>query len=141
MAVNTRKNMVTVGSLALDGKARLRVIDGGKGDSRRSSARVAPRHTLPIFCCVAIMMLAICLTWLQVDRITNKRVAQAFAKAPVETVTVMPGDSIWQIAEEHPVAGCTTAQLVNHIIDANGLEDSMLRPGMRLSVPGEPKAC
>ena len=140
MANSTQRNTMTVGSLALDGKARLRVIEGGQGVSRKAASASA-RSSAPIALCVATMIVAVCLAWLQIDHMTSVRVARAFAEAPVETVTVMPGDSLWQIAEEHPVQGTTTDQLVNHIIDENGLEDAMLRPGMRLSVPAEPSSC
>ena len=141
MMNSTQKNMVTVGSLALDGgmRGRLRVVEGGRSSWRSAEPQV--RSSAPIALCVALTMLVLGCAWLRVDHLTNERVASALATASVECVTVMPGDSLWQIAAEHPVKGCTTEQLVNHIIAENNLDDAMLRPGMRLSVPTNTAYC
>ena len=139
---STQKNMVTVGSLAMEGDMRehLRVVEGGRGASRRP-AEPQVRSSVPMAFCIVLMLLALGCAWLRVDQVTNARVDGALAAASVESVTVMPGDSLWQIAAEHPVKGCTTEQVVNHIIDTNNLADAMLRPGMRLSVPTDTTSC
>lgn len=142
MMSSTQKNMVTVGSLAMEGGMRghLRVVEGGRSASRKP-AEPQVRSSVPLAFCVMFMLLALGCAWLRVDQVTSARVAGALAAASVENVTVMPGDSLWQIAAEHPVKGCTTEQVVNHIIDANDLSDAMLRPGMRLTVPTDTASC
>ena len=47
----------------------------------------------------------------------------------------MPGESIWSIAENHPVNGCSTAEVVEFITQENELSSSMLSSGQQLSVP------
>ena len=65
--------------------------------------------------------------------------ARTFDRALVETerttVSVDPGDTLWDIAEEHGVDGLTTQQSVDLIRTWNDLEQSALQPGMELLVP------
>lgn len=64
---------------------------------------------------------------------------RTFDRALVETerttVSVAPGDTLWDIAEEHGVDGLTTQQSVDLIRTWNDLEQSALQPGMELLVP------
>lgn len=142
MTSSTQRNIASYGSLALDGGARnrLRVVEGGRKASHKAAGQQR-RSSAPIALCVVFMMLVLGFTWMGVDRMASARVSHALSDASVERVTVMPGDSLWQIAAEHPVRGCTTEQIVNHIIAENDLTDAMLRPGMQLSVPCEGVSC
>jgi LysM repeat protein len=57
------------------------------------------------------------------------------ASAQYETVTVVSGDTLWSIAEDHSVDGVTTANMVDVIREANHLESACLYGGMQLLVP------
>lgn len=64
-------------------------------------------------------------------------VAAAFSPtpAPVTTVVVEPGQSLWHIAQATAPGG-DTASVVARIADANGITSAdELRPGQRLTVP------
>jgi LysM repeat protein len=59
----------------------------------------------------------------------------ALASAEREEITVVSGDSLWDIAEEHPVDGLDTVETVDLIRRWNDLDSSMLTPGSTLLVP------
>lgn len=50
-------------------------------------------------------------------------------------VSVERGQSLWEIAQAHPIDGRSTAETVEYIIARNGLDDSTLQPGTALQVP------
>lgn len=57
------------------------------------------------------------------------------AAAPSIQVDVEPGDSLWSLAREHPIAGLSTNEVVSRIRELNDLDGSLLRPGEQLMVP------
>ena len=73
--------------------------------------------------------------WLISDLHVQSKLENAFSAASHETVVVHQGDSLWSIAAEHPVYGCTTSQVVHHIREVNGLDSACLMAGMRIEVP------
>ncbi|MGN0286773.1 MAG: LysM peptidoglycan-binding domain-containing protein [Atopobiaceae bacterium] len=52
-----------------------------------------------------------------------------------EYVDVQPGDSLWTLAQEHPVSGADTSEVMSWIQRTNGLTDTTLRPGQEIIVP------
>lgn len=50
-------------------------------------------------------------------------------------VTVRAGDTLWDIAAAHPVSGLTTGEVVDTIMDLNGLRTPVIEPGMLIAVP------
>lgn len=147
MACDTR--FVSEGSSALQASpVRLRLVEGGlsrpavaKPSSTTSSAReIAPRQAslgarlaLPL---VALgMTVALLVASLLMDTAAASGRASAFAQVGTEAVTVMPGDSLWSLAEEHPVDGASTAEVVDFISQENGLSSSNLSIGQSVYVP------
>ncbi len=63
---------------------------------------------------------------------------RAFSRALSETdlvsIEVDSGESLWQIAESHPIDGLTTDQTVEAMIRWNSIESSRLVPGQELLV-------
>lgn len=59
------------------------------------------------------------------------------AAVPVAGVphTVLTGDTLWDIASEHVAPGDDVRVLIEQIKAANGLEDSIIRPGQVLLIP------
>jgi hypothetical protein len=51
------------------------------------------------------------------------------------TVRVQKGETLWSIAQDHPLPGLTTAQTAQAIADANGLPHSTLSAGQTIAVP------
>ena len=101
---------------------------------RRTSTQAQPSSSFLVVCAVSLMV-AIALLWFVPNALAKSRVSHALEGVTYETVTVHTGDTLWGIAEEHAVEGCTTAEVVQHIKSANELEDACLAPGMRISVP------
>lgn len=56
------------------------------------------------------------------------------------SVTVRAGDSLWTIAQKHPVEGLGTLETVELIRDANALGGSAVHTGQMLRVPRDPSA-
>lgn len=51
------------------------------------------------------------------------------------SLTVRPGQSLWAIADAHPVPGLDTAQTVELIASLNALQDAAISPGDTLHIP------
>lgn len=61
--------------------------------------------------------------------------ADSASNVTYETVRVHTGDSLWSLAEEHPVEGLTTQETSDMIRSANHLERGSLDAGAVLKVP------
>ncbi|MFY1690920.1 LysM peptidoglycan-binding domain-containing protein [Plantactinospora sp. WMMB782] len=53
---------------------------------------------------------------------------------PAETAVVLPGDTLWSVAERHRPGGRPFA-VIDEIRRLNGLEDHTVHPGQRLILP------
>ncbi|MBQ7102807.1 MAG: LysM peptidoglycan-binding domain-containing protein [Anaerotignum sp.] len=56
-------------------------------------------------------------------------------KTYYECVQVEKGDSIWEIAEEYKMEGTDTEQMVDEIMEVNGLKNTNIRAGESIIVP------
>lgn len=64
--------------------------------------------------------------------------ADSVSNVTYETVRVHTGDSLWSLAEEHPVEGLTTQETSDMIRNVNHLERGSLDAGAVLKVPARP---
>ena len=64
--------------------------------------------------------------------------ADSASNVTYETVRVHTGDSLWSLAEEHPVEGLTTQETSDMIRSVNHLERGSLDAGAVLKVPARP---
>jgi nucleoid-associated protein YgaU len=55
--------------------------------------------------------------------------------APTVEYIVAPGDTLWEIAQQHSEGGDDLRQLVYEIREASGLESATIHPGQVLRVP------
>ena len=62
---------------------------------------------------------------------------RASSEMATQAVQVQVGDTLWSIAEAHPIAGLTTAQAAESISRSNRLSNSALYSGQTLLVPVE----
>ena len=135
------------GSLALkaqEGQAQaapmLRVIEGAKpgsptAASHADSARLSGR-SLRLSAAVATVAVAVVLgSWGALDAAHAGRVADALSNCATQSVEVSTGDSLWSIAEAHPVEGVSTPEVVSWIVEANNLPNSSVASGQALVVP------
>ena len=54
---------------------------------------------------------------------------------PLTQLTVQAGDSLWTLAEAHPVDGLSTAQVAELIAGANSRDGALITPGECILVP------
>jgi hypothetical protein len=59
---------------------------------------------------------------------------------PATSVVVHDGDSVWSLAEAHPVDGYSTQEVVTWIESHNQLESATIQAGQTLDVPEAPSA-
>lgn len=52
-----------------------------------------------------------------------------------ESVAVQSGDTLWELAEAHPVRGLSTQEVVTLVSERNGLAGSVIQPGQVIQVP------
>ena len=60
--------------------------------------------------------------------------SRALSETDLVSIEVNSGESLWQIAESHPIDGLTTDQTVEAMIHWNSIEGSRLVPGQELLV-------
>lgn len=60
--------------------------------------------------------------------------SRALSDTDLVSIEVNSGESLWQIAESHPIDGLTTDQTVEAMIHWNSIEGSRLVPGQELLV-------
>lgn len=61
--------------------------------------------------------------------------ADSVAAVSYQTIDVMDGDTIWDIAAAHPAKDLTTQETVKLIEEKNGLDSAVLHAGETLEVP------
>jgi hypothetical protein len=118
-------------------RPRFRVIEGGASRQSERNPRRAAHHVHALTATLLLVALVVVMLFLNAvaDRMVQRRVDDALADTTVENVVVMPGDTLWDIADRHPVPGCTTQELVRVIRDINDIDDANLSIGMCIDVP------
>lgn len=61
--------------------------------------------------------------------------AESVSNVTYETVRVQSGDSLWSLAQEHPIEGLSTQETSDMIRNVNHLEHGSLDAGAHLEVP------
>ena len=61
--------------------------------------------------------------------------AESVSNVTYETVRVQSGDSLWSLAQEHPIEGLSTQETSDMIRNVNHLEHGALDAGAHLKVP------
>lgn len=94
-----------------------------------------PRDTAQLLMASLALVLTLIATSWVADALRTSRRATILDVVPLCEIAVGSGDSLWSIAETHPVEGVSTPELVAWLKEANGLESSALGLGQTLSVP------
>lgn len=95
--------------------------------SQRDSLRAT---FLVVLCALSIMLAGFVADGLHVAATTSR-----ISSMPTEAIRVYSGQTLWGIAEEHPVDGVSTRELVNWIERSNELSSASLTPGQTLFIP------
>lgn len=61
--------------------------------------------------------------------------AESVSNVTYETVRVQSGDSLWSLAQEHPIEGLSTQETSDMIRNVNQLEHGSLDAGAHIKVP------
>lgn len=139
---------LTQGNLALAPVAcpTFTVIEGGRTAEpqktlaqvradRHAQERAARQASVRMLFASIIIAFAILTFSVLADGMVNLSRSRAFSHMQTGEVTVLSGDSLWSIAEEHPVQNRSTQEVVNWISEQNDLSSATLFAGQRLIVP------
>lgn len=104
--------------------------------SQRSSVVTTPVALKPL----TIVAVAVALTLFFVISTTvfssrHTAYADSVANVTYETIRVKSGDSLWSLAEEHPIDGLSTQETSDVIRSVNHLDHGSLDAGVDLKVP------
>lgn len=140
---------LTYGNLALsyepeETRLKFEVIDGGitltgapvltsaPARHRRSSWSVSLALSASMAIALAVVFLG---SFLFLEISSQKAYDAALSSAQREQISVQANDTLWSIAEAHPISGLSTSDAVNVISEWNHLDGGCLHPGDTLLVP------
>ena len=98
-----------------------------------ASAPVALKASTVVAIAVAFTLFFVLATTVFTAR--HAAYADSVANVTYETVRVQAGDSLWSLAEDHPVEGLSTQETSDMIRSVNHLEHGTLDAGAHLKVP------
>lgn len=129
-----------VGSSALAPRQpELVVIEGAKPQvverAHPGPERLRPLDAFLAYLAVVAVVAALAATYAFVDVSIAARLDASLHEVEATSVYVRPGDSLWALAESHPVEGRSTSEVVRWIQERNSLESSTIVPGQQLLVP------
>lgn len=137
------------GSVAISqpSRPRLVLIEGtSEADRRRAAEDERARKefeagrlsTLQLVSVIAAALAFFILLGFVAANLDAKRegwVSEATQAVSTESVTVVSGDSLWGIAEEHGIEGLSTDQVVDFIESRNSLDSATIHVGQTIEVP------
>ena len=98
-----------------------------------SSAPVALKVSTIVALAVALTLFFVLATSIFSAR--HAAYAESVSNVTYETVRVQSGDSLWSLAQEHPIEGLSTQETSDMIRNVNHLEHGSLDAGAHLEVP------
>lgn len=125
-------------ALKADAVPDLYLIEGGRNDKSTQSVHTVPiSNNFPILLTVVLIaaVLLIGAMGISLDAVRQASFSDAICDAGTVAVDVVPGDTIWSIAEAHKPSGAQTSDVVDWIRRENNLSTSNLIIGQNLMVP------
>lgn len=98
-----------------------------------TSAPVALKASTIVALAVALTLFFVLAT--SIFRARHAAYAESVSNVTYETVRVQSGDSLWSLAQEHPIEGLSTQETSDMIRNVNHLEHGSLDAGVHLKVP------
>lgn len=98
-----------------------------------TSASVALKASTIVALAVALTLFFVLATSIFSAR--HAAYAESVSNVTYETVRVQSGDSLWSLAQEHPIEGLSTQETSDMIRNVNHLEHGSLDAGVHLKVP------
>lgn len=134
----------TQGNLALAHRHDLEfeLIEGGasasKKDRHETASRASEVQAFRNFLIASVVFFSLVFALMGAsiasDMILTSRIS-AIDNVATTCITVKQGDCLLDIADDHPVAGRSSEEVVSWIKDANGLDNATIMVGQRLIVP------
>lgn len=123
-------------SLAEDRRARFVIIEGGSVHTPHKALSYEPSMPQRIAAgfIAALVVATVFFASIGMSALQRSWTSEATAAVTESTVTVSTGDSLWKIAESHPIDGLSTSQTKDWLIQRNALSSSTITPGQVLVV-------
>ena len=118
------------------GRSGFQTLPGKPARSQRvaaASAPVALKASTIIALAVSLTLFFVLATSIFSAR--HAAYAESVSNVTYETVRVQSGDSLWSLAQEHPIEGLSTQETSDMIRSVNHLEHGSLDAGAHLKVP------
>lgn len=125
-------------ALKADAAPNLYLIEGGRRDTTTQPVRTAPiSNNYPIVLAIVLTAVVLLIGAMSIflDSVREASFSDAICNAGTVAVDVVPGDTIWSIAEAHKPSGAQTSDVVDWIRRENNLSSSNLSIGQNLVVP------
>jgi LysM repeat protein len=106
-----------------------RVVDAGRPGVTEPGLRLTLRGRVV----VAVLALVAALAWTLASQ--QAVAGQAGEAIPVSSVTVAAGETLWDIARTYTEPGQDVREVVDRLVDLNGLAGGSLQAGQELLVP------
>lgn len=118
------------------GRSGFQTLPGKPSRSQRVTTASAPAALKAST--IAALAVALTLFFVLATSIFSARhaaYAESVSNVTYETVRVQSGDSLWSLAQEHPIEGLSTQETSEMIRSVNHLEHGSLDAGAHLIVP------
>ena len=118
------------------GRSSFQTLPGKPAHSQRvakTSAPAALKVSTIVALAVALTLFFVLATSIFIAR--HAAYAESVSNVTSESVRVQSGDSLWSLAQEHPIEGLSTQETSDMIRVVNHLEHGSLDAGAHLKVP------
>ena len=118
------------------GRSGFQSLPGKPSRSQRVASTTAPvalKFSTIVALAVALTLFFVLAT--SIFRARYAAYAESVSNVTYETVRVQSGDSLWSLAQEHPIEGLSTQETSDMIRNVNHLEHGSLDAGAHLKVP------
>ncbi len=136
LALKLETPTATAFTVVKGGRSGFQTLSGKPVRSRRvatTSASVALKASTIVVLAVALTLFFVLGTSIFSAR--HAAYAESVSNVTYETVRVQSGDSLWSLAQEHPIEGLSTQETSDMIRNVNHLEHGSLDAGAHLKVP------
>ncbi len=103
--------------------------------AERRACTTVPRRGVPRIRLVAEVVALLVIALLLIVLPVVSREADSPRSTSTTEVIAQSGDTLWSVAQTHPIPGMTTAQTADHIAELNGIESSRILAGSAILVP------
>lgn len=114
------------------------VVKGGRSGFQTLPGKPVRNQCVATTSTIVALAVALTLFFVLATSIFSARhaaYAESVSNVTYETVRVQSGDSLWSLAQEHPIEGLSTQETSDMIRNVNHLEHGSLDAGAHLKVP------